>query len=232
VNPSIRLVFREDENPIRVLVEGAIDPFTVELTVSLSVLRFRGESGDQLRVARICFRHEPDDASAFESALRCEVQTQCSWSGIALSREAWHLPLQRRDAVLRNWLERKAEQILARQKGEDGVAAEVRRFLAAPASGSGTTIEAVARGLATSPRTLQRRLSEEGTSFDTLREEIRKQTAETFLADRTLSDGEVAFLLGFSEPGAFHRAFKRWHNTTPDAFRKQRSSPIQANRQL
>lgn len=80
-----------------------------------------------------------------------------------------------------------------------------------------------------SPRTLQRRLSQEGTSFDSLREEIRKTTAETFLEDRTLSVGEVAFLLGFSEPGAFHRAFKRWHNITPDTFRKQRSSPLQAN---
>jgi AraC-like DNA-binding protein len=58
---------------------------------------------------------------------------------------------------------------------------------------------------------------------------MRKQTAETFLADRTLSVAEVAFLLGFSEPGAFHRAFKRCHNTTPDAFRKQRSTARQAD---
>jgi AraC-like DNA-binding protein len=211
------------------LVEGSIDPFTVELTVSLSVLRFSRESGDQLQVARIYFRHEPDDASAFESALRCEVRTQCSWSGLTLTREAWHLPLQRRDAVLRNWLERKAAQILASQAGQEGVAMEVRRLLAAPANGSVTSVEAVARRLAMSPRTLQRRLSEEGTSFDSLREEMRKQTAETFLADRTLSVSEVAFLLGFSEPGAFHRAFKRWHNTTPDAFRKQQSNSLPAN---
>ncbi len=106
---------------------------------------------------------------------------------------------------------------------------EVRRLLAAAVGGSGTSIESAARGLAMSPRTLQRWLSEEGTSFDALREEIRKQTAETFLADRTLSVGEVAFLLSFSKPGAFHRAFKRWHNTTPDAFRKQRCKPLAAN---
>src|SRR5438309_5258406 len=87
VNPAVRLVFREEEDPIRVLVEGSIDPFIVELTVSLSVLRFSRESGDQLRVTRICFRHEPEDARAFESALRCEVQTQCSWSGLVLTRE-------------------------------------------------------------------------------------------------------------------------------------------------
>jgi AraC-like DNA-binding protein len=229
VNPAVRLVFREEEDPIRVLVEGVIDPFTVELTVSLSILRLSPESGDQLKVVRICFRHEPGDASEFQSVFRCEVETQSSWSGLALTREAWQLPLRRRDPFLRNWLERNAEQILARQERQDGVAMEVRRLLATPAKGTGPSIEAAARGLAMSPRTLQRRLSEEGTSFDSLREEMRKQTAETFLADRTLSVSEVAFLLGFSEPGAFHRAFKRWHNTTPDAFRKQRSNAFQAD---
>src|SRR5947209_5110247 len=117
VNPSIHLVFREEEDRIRVLVEGSPDPFTVELTVSLSVLRFSGESGDQLEVERMCCRHKPHDASAFESAFRCEVQTQCSWSGLTLTREAWHLPLQRRDAVLLNWLDRKAAKILASHAG-------------------------------------------------------------------------------------------------------------------
>jgi len=233
VNPAVHLVFREEEDPIRVLVEGLVDPFTVELTVSLSVLRLSRECEDPLQVARICFRHEPDDASAFGSMLGCEVETKSSWSGFALTREAWPLPLRRRDPLLRNWLERKAEQIMALQAGQDlaqnGVAMEVRRLLAVPASASATSIEAAARRLAMSPRTLQRRLSEEGTSFDSLREEVRKQIAETFLADRTLSVGEVAFLLGFSEPGAFHRAFKRWHNTTPDAFRKQRSNSLAAN---
>ncbi|MBZ5658586.1 MAG: AraC family transcriptional regulator [Acidobacteriia bacterium] len=228
VNPAVHLVFREEEDPIRVLVEGSIDPFTVELTVSLSVLRLMRESGDQLQVARICFRHEPDDASAFQRVLHSAVETQSSWSGFALTREAWRLPLRRRDPLLRNWLEHKAARILAVQAGKEGVAMEVRRLLAAPASGTSMSIETVARRLAMSPRTLQRRLSEEGTSFDTLREEIRKQTAEILLADRTLSVGEVAFLLGFSEPGAFHRAFRRWHNTTPDAFRKQQSNSLQA----
>ncbi|MFL6417213.1 MAG: helix-turn-helix domain-containing protein [Bryobacteraceae bacterium] len=229
VNPSVHLVFREEESAIRVLVEGSIDPFTVELTVSLSILRLRRESGDQLHVECIWFRHEPEEASAFHTVFDCEVETRSSWSGFALTREAWELPLRRSDPFLRNWLERKAAQILARQEGQEGVATEVRRLLTAPASGSGTSIETVARSLAMSPRTLQRRLSGEGTSFDSLREEMRKQTAETFLADRTLSVAEVAFLLGFSEPGAFHRAFKRWHNTTPDAFRKQRSTALQAD---
>ena len=116
VNSAVRLAFREEEDPIRVLVEGSIDTFTVELTVSLSVLRMSRESGDQLQLARVCFR----------SALRCEVETQSTWSGFALTREARQLRLRRRDPLLRNWLERKAEQILARQAGNGGLAMEIR----------------------------------------------------------------------------------------------------------
>jgi AraC-like DNA-binding protein len=67
-----------------------------------------------------------------------------------------------------------------------------------------------------------RNLARAGTSFETLRDDARKQAAEVYLADPTLSIAEVAYLLGYSEPTAFHRAFKRWHGTTPQAFRRHR----------
>ena len=228
-NPAVRLSFREDEDAIRVLVEGTDDPFTVELTVSLSVLRMIRESGEQFRVKQVCFRHQPEDATEFEHVLGCGVESRSSWSGFALTREAWQLPLRRRDPALRIWLERKAAKILARQTGGGGIVPDVRQLLAAFSRENNMSIEVVAQRLAMSPRTLQRRLAEEGTSFDSLRDTMRKQIAETYLADSTLSIGEVAFLLGFSEPGAFHRAFKRWYNTTPLAFRKQQGTLVEAN---
>ncbi len=64
---------------------------------------------------------------------------------------------------------------------------------------------------------------------EALRDAMRKQVAEEYLADPTLSLGEVAFLLGFSEPGAFHRAFKRWYKITPQSFRKQQSNSLHAD---
>src|SRR4051794_5249789 len=156
VNPAIGLAFREEEETIRVLVEGTDDPFTVELTVSLSVLRMIRESGEQFQPTRICFRHEPEDVSEFTDVLGCEVESRSSWSGFALTREAWRLPLRRRDPALRTWLERKAAKILALQTGKEVVATEVRRLLAMPTHESDMSIEAAAQRLAMSPRTLQR----------------------------------------------------------------------------
>ncbi len=69
-----------------------------------------------------------------------------------------------------------------------------------------------------SPRTLQRRLGDEGTSVHALLDEVRRGRAAALL-DADMAIGEVAYLLGYSEPSAFHRAFRRWTGVTPEAFR-------------
>ena len=75
--------------------------------------------------------------------------------------------------------------------------------------------------LATSQRTLQRRLAAEGVSFQQLQDDVRREAAERLLADRSLAANEIGYLLGFSEPSAFHRACKRWFRATPLEFRKR-----------
>jgi transcriptional regulator GlxA family with amidase domain len=70
-----------------------------------------------------------------------------------------------------------------------------------------TRIEDAARALATSKRSLQRHLAEAGLSFQLLVDEIRRDAADEYLADPALSVAEVAYLLGYSEAAAFHRAF-------------------------
>lgn len=75
----------------------------------------------------------------------------------------------------------------------------------------------VARQLAMSARTLRRRLDAEGATFEEVRDRVLCELATAHLQDRRRSVEEVAFLLGFSEPRAFHRAFKRWTGRTPRA---------------
>lgn len=224
VNPGIRLGIRDRLNPVRVVVERASGPFETELTVSLSVLRFMRETDDQLRAAHACFTHEPDDLAAFAMALKCPIRVRASWNGWALSNDAMHLPLRRSDPALGRWLERQAAAILARQPTTGDVRDEVRGVLSTQLTAGEMRIDAVARRLATTPRTLQRRLARAGTSFEALCDDARKQAAQTYLADTTLTIAEVTYLLGYSEPAAFHRAFRRWHGTTPQAFRAHMSA--------
>jgi AraC-like DNA-binding protein len=79
----------------------------------------------------------------------------------------------------------------------------------------------MARTLATSARSLQRRLAAERVSYQKLRDIARKDAAERYLTESLLSISEVAYLLGYSEPSAFNRAFRRWHHETPQAFRRR-----------
>jgi AraC-like DNA-binding protein len=75
--------------------------------------------------------------------------------------------------------------------------------------------------MSVSPRTLRRRLEAESTTFRRLLDELRRDLALRYLADPRLAIGEIAFMLGFSEVSAFHRAFRRWRATTPAAFRRR-----------
>ena len=70
-----------------------------------------------------------------------------------------------------------------------------------------------------SERTLQRRLQAEGTSFQEILEETRRSIALGYLADRRFAAYEVSFMLGYSEPATFFRAFKRWTGKTPQTYR-------------
>ena len=210
---------REDEDPIRVLLDGCDTPLSTEFTVTINLLHFREETEDRFRAAYASFRHQPDDVAEMERVFSCPVHTRAAWNGWALSRETYQLPLRRRDPALGGLLQRQADEAIARLPSMEGVALEVRRALASRVGTGDTRIQAIARTCATSPRSLQRRLAAEGVSYQQLLDLARKDAAQRYLTDSPLSIGEVAYLLGYSEPAAFSRAFRRWHHETPRAFR-------------
>jgi AraC-like DNA-binding protein len=78
----------------------------------------------------------------------------------------------------------------------------------------------VAATLGTSHRTLSRRLAAEATSFRALHDDVRAEFAQVMLEDQGASVADVAFFLDYSEPAAFHRAFRRWTGRTPRQFKR------------
>ena len=217
---------REDEDPIRVLLDGCDTPLSAEFTVTLNLLHFREETEGRFRAVYASFCHRPDDVSEIERMLGCPVHTGASWNGWAISRETRQLPLRRRDAVLGSLLQRQADEAIARLPPIEGVALDVRRALASRVGGGDTRIQTIARTLATSPRSLQRRLAAAGVSYQRLLDTARQDAAERYLTSSPLSIGEVAYLLGYSEPAAFNRAFRRWHLETPQSFRQRQRTVV------
>lgn len=107
----------------------------------------------------------------------------------------------------------------AAQDFGDGFAGKVRQALSRVLSKGDPRREHVAELLCVSERTLQRRLSEEGTSFAELVDAVRREVAERLLAQSQLSVTEMAYELGFSDPSNFYRACKRWFGCSPSEFR-------------
>jgi AraC-like DNA-binding protein len=228
VGTPARLHVRDDEDPVRVVVDRPGSDFGVELNVALPLLHMRRESAGRLTVSHASFCHAPRDVDEFERILGCPVRTGASWNGFALSREACALRLRRRDPALRALLERQADQILSALPQTDDLPVQVRRALARLVAGGDTRMQRVARDLGTSRRTLQRRLADAGASYQGLLDETRREAAERYLTESSLSIAEVAYLLGYSEPSAFHRAFKRWFGRSPQGFRERlRSDQLQ-----
>ena len=210
----------DDQSPVRVVFR-CNDSLGAEYNVTLAVLHFREETEGRLKVEHVNFPHRPEDPDHIERVLACPIRVGQPWAGLVLGREAWDLPLRRRDSILRSLLERQAEGIIAQQPALDGVALDVRRVLASHIARGDTQIQSVARALSTSTRSLQRRLAAAGVSYNQLLDDVRKKAAERYLSDSPLSVAEIAYLLGYSEPAAFNRAFRRWYAETPQGFRQR-----------
>jgi AraC-like DNA-binding protein len=220
-NPVVVDAHDEGIDDVRVQMTGGAAPFSFEYLASLMVLHLRDETDGRFAATSISFQHTPDDAIGFGRVLGCAVRPASSWTGLSVSLDAWHLPLRRRDPVLRHVLEGHADAILARLPRRTGLALEVQRALASREIGGNTRIDAFARQLAMSGRTLQRRLAAEGVSYQQLLDDARKEAAVRYISEPTLAICEVAYLVGYSEPAPFHRAFKRWYGMTPQVFRQK-----------
>jgi len=131
-------------------------------------------------------------------------------------------PLPTSDPALSRVLERHAAEQLAKlPDATESIADRVGRLLSSALGEGDATLAAIAKRLRMSERSLQRKLADEDTSFDALLDAMRRDLALRYLADPKIAIAEVAYLLGYSEPSPFHRAFKRWTGVTPSEARKR-----------
>lgn len=139
-------------------------------------------------------------------------------NAVALHKAALERPLPHANRALSRRYERQCLQLVERRRADGGVAGQVRALLRA-AEGKPPSCDAVAHELFIGVRTLRRQLAAEGTSFRALLAEARVAYAERLLLGTSLTVEQIARQLGYSEPAAFVRAFRRWRGNTPAAFR-------------
>lgn len=156
----------------------------------------------------------------YQRFFRAPVKLGASRNSLVLDSKALDWTLTGAKAGLFEILDRHAQQLLDRLPKTKRFSHKVRELIAAELAGGNPSEEGIAQRLKMSPRTLRRRLKDEGVSHRHVIEELRRDLATLYLDEKGLAIGEVAFLLGFAEASAFHRAFKRWVGQTPADYRR------------
>jgi len=188
-----------------------------------SMLAFcRWLTGKPLIPVEVYFQGPPPQAiepyrAGFQSPLRFGADCY----GLLMRHEDLDIPLPTANAELAQLHDRFAGEYLARFT-DSRVTHQVRQVLCRLLPQGEPRREAVAHLLHLSERTLQRRLGDEGTSFQQLLDDTRRVLAEQYLAQPDLALLEIAYLLGFADPSNFFRAFKRWFAMTPGEYRARR----------
>lgn len=148
----------------------------------------------------------------------CPIRFEASRDALVLEERSLEIPFITRNddllAALLPGLEAQLAPLL-----DHSFIATVRSTVVRRMRGEKPSVEKIARELSMSPRTLQRRLMEQGVSYQTLLDQVRHTTALSLLRMKTVDVSEIAFLLGFEEINSFSRAFRVWEGTTPNRWR-------------
>jgi AraC-like DNA-binding protein len=184
----------------------------------------RGLSGRDVRARFVAYPlPRPRDPERHERWFGCPV----SWGGavleVAFDAGVLALPLPRAEPRLFGYLARRVEALSGALPVAERWADRARREIGALLAHGEPRLGDVARRLAVSERTLHRRLAAEEVRFTELVDAARRERATLLLEDPRLSSSEIAFLLGYAEPAAFFRAFRRWTGATPQRWRADRA---------
>jgi len=204
-------------------------PFAIDYRLAALLAVCRQITGVEIEPFEVAFAYDMR-ASTMEHArfFRCPLRFGRHTSRLVFAERDMHLPVRKGDETLAAYLSDYAEQVLRSLVSGDSMSERVRSAIWNTLSDGRPTLPRIASELDTPPRTLQRRLAEEGTSIQREVEEIRKGMAMALLRDRTISIDEVAFLLGYPEPSTLFRSFKRWTGMTPQQYRSARPETVAA----
>ncbi len=177
--------------------------------------------GQRILLEQATFSYaRPDHGAEYDLLFSCPLEFSARQSSLVFHSRYLDRPLLQDERTLKHFLQRSPADLLARPDDGNSLSSRLRRLLSRDSS-RWPDLEAVAAHLNISPQTLRRHLREEGTSFQGLKDQLRRDIAIYHLSRSDLSLQQIAEQLGFSEPSAFHRAFKKWTGLTPGAYRAQ-----------
>ncbi|WNS45512.1 AraC family transcriptional regulator ligand-binding domain-containing protein [Paenibacillus sp. MMS20-IR301] len=199
--------------------DQACPPLLVGITLAFLLELGRRGTGRHLKASLVEFAQPMGDVQALEAYFGCRVRTDSGRNCLTLDRKDLDLPFLTYNEELLEILSPALERTLNHHQGNRSVSGMVKWIMKCSFSAGRPDVQSVAKELGMSDRTLQRRLSEENTSFIHLLTQARHEQARMYLADLSLDIKDVAFLIGYEDQNSFYRAFRAWEGDTPANWR-------------
>ena len=192
-----------------------------EATFSSSVRMMRNLTGVELNPLEVTFIYpEPASRAEYERIFRCPVLFGKKENSMTIDPRILKTPIRLANPDLLAHFEQYAQDFLARLERKDATSQAVTKILLSHLDDEAMTIQKVAREMSVSVRTLQNRLEDEGVAFSDLLRDVRQRLAQQYLREN-YSVEQITYLLGFSEPSVFRKAFKKWSGVTPREYRER-----------
>ncbi len=178
--------------------------------------------GRRIPILRARFAYpEPPHSAEYRLMYSTDLRFSAAHTAIDFDAAYLDLPIVQNERTVKEFLRSAPENILLKYKNGSSLGARTRRRLRQSLPGDLPEFEDVARELHMTPATMRRRLHEEGTSYQIIKDQLRRDLAISYLSHSDRSAIDIGLELGFSERSAFHRAFKKWTGASPGEFRRR-----------
>lgn len=181
-------------------------------------------TGRRLAIKAVGFSQPaPDHVAEYKLVFGQAVSFEQARSELVLEAKAMALPIIRDSKAATEFLRKAPANFIVKYRHEEGYVARIRKRLAATPFDTWPVFAELAASLHMTEPTLRRRLENEGLTYQSLKDDLRRDMAINLLCDTKASVEEIALKLGFKENSAFHRAFKKWTGLSPGAYRVSRA---------
>jgi len=194
--------------------------FMMEGHMARLAMLFRELFGKKVNPISVHFEHNvPSSRKALDDFFNCDIEFAAPQYKLRVPKSLMDSPIAMANPQLNSMLLHQADELLATITDSETMGRKVSKEVMNLISKNEASLENVAKCIGVRERTIQRQLKMEGYSFNELRKNVRIEMANQYLLKRDFSISEIAYLLGFSEPSAFHRFFKKLTGKTPKSFR-------------
>jgi AraC-like DNA-binding protein len=223
---QIKLTEKGSESTIQfkwMMAKEEEPPLLIDLCFAWIVSIARRGTGSALSPVRVEFQRSSGNRELYAKHFGCAVKFKSNRNALIFNKADLDRPFVTYNAELLGIVAPQLELELKQQLSEESTRDHVKANLKLQLAGKRPSMLQVARELNMSRRSLQRRLAEEGATFQRLLEDARRELAHHYLEHSSLELSETAYLLGYENSNSFMRAFHTWEGTSPGKWRAQRS---------